>query len=307
MGINKILLSLVSIVLLFSLAGCAENGIDSPDFENSSDCEIIEETVPQFVAIDDRMPGNALDITSQNEENWRVYGCENPQAYIPSIIHLVDSGVVLEYRNLKTGSLCCAFSNARFAHSLSDLPTPDTSHFRDGQSLYFLRSNKEILIDLDDKEFIQEDGSFFDGAYMVLVDVTVTSHNATDWTKNETYAHSDGFKVPAGEYSDPYLFRADALVWLSDLSIGTTNLEDSSKPDSYRTQSLNYFSELGEVQEDPLLFRLEPGEETRFTIGFLAGNKRMGGVNDLSMLALSDLSGDRTGHFIELKLDAPDI
>lgn len=307
MGINKILLSLVSIVFLFSLAGCAENGIASPDFENSSDCEIKEETVPQFVAIDDRMPGNTLNITSQNEENWRLYGCENPQTYIPSTIHLTDSGVVLEYRNLKTGSLCCMFSNARLAHKLNDLPTPDTSHFRDGQSLYFLRNNEETLVDLDDKEFIQEDGNFFAGAYMVLVDVTVASHNAADWTKSETYAQSDGVKVPAGEYSDPYLFRADALVWLSDLSIETTNLEGSSKPDSYRTQSLNYFSELGEVQEDPILFRLEPGEETCFTIGFLAGDKRMGGINDLSMLALSDLSGDHTGHFIELKLDAPDI
>lgn len=304
---NEMMLLLISIFLLFALTGCSENGIDMPNLENTSDSEIIEETAPQFVAIDDCMPGNTLDIASQNEENWRVYGCENQQAYIPSTIHLTDSGVVLEYRNLKTGSLCCTFSNARFAYRLRDLPTPDTSHFRDGQSLFFLRDNEEILVDLDDTEFIQEDGNFFAGAYIVLVDVTVISHNATDWTASETYIQSDGTKVPAGEYYDPYLFRADTLVWLSDLSIETINYEGSSEPDSYRTQSLNYFSELGEIQEDPLLFRLEPGDEISFTIGFLVGDKRMGGINDLSMLALSDFSGERTGHFIELKLDAPNI
>lgn len=62
---------------------------------------------------------------------------------------------------------------------------------------------------------------------------------------------------------------------------------------------------MGKEEENPILFRVEPGDEISFTIGFLVGDNRRGGQNDLSSLVLSDYDGGFEGDFIDLNLEAP--
>lgn len=248
---------------------------------------------------------NTTEGFDASTENWKKYGFDDSQAYIPSIVHTSGDGVVLEYRNLKFGSLSCSFSNARFVNNMHDLPTIGKQYLRGGQSIYMLSEGTETRVDVVDQHFTDQNGSFFDGVYLLLVDVRVTSNNATDWTSYETHTQSDGTQVPAGEFTDPYLFRVDSIVSLSDTSIETTNYEGSSGPDSYYTRSINYYSRMGENPENPILFRLEPGDEITFTIGFLVGDNRKGGPNDLTCLVLSDYSGGFEGNFIDLQLEAP--
>ena len=102
-----------------------------------------------------------------------------------------------------------------------------------------------------------------------------------------------------------YCLRIDAIVSLSDTSIPTINNDGAVKPDSYYTRSINYFSIMGKEEENPILFRVEPGDEISFTIGFLVGDNRRGGQNDLSSLVLSDYDGGFEGDFIDLNLEAP--
>ena len=51
---------------------------------------------------------NADVSSSSNEENWKLYGLANSHTYIPSVIHTTDDGIILEYRNIKSGSLYCS-------------------------------------------------------------------------------------------------------------------------------------------------------------------------------------------------------
>lgn len=248
---------------------------------------------------------NADVSSSSNEESWKLYGLANSHTYIPSVIHTTDDGIILEYRNIKSGSLYCSFSNARFIDNLDNLPVSGNQYFRGGQSLYFINDGKTTKVDVDDSYFSNQDGMLYDGCYLLLVDVTITSNNATEWISSEMHTHSDGAKVPAGDYTDPYLFRIDAIVSLSDTSIPTINNDGAVKPDSYYTRSINYFSIMGKEEENPILFRVEPGDEISFTIGFLVGDNRRGGQNDLSSLVLSDYDGGFEGDFIDLNLEAP--
>lgn len=294
---KKFFISLLCLIfllcLLLIISGCSNTDVFEYDNTTaiSSTSNGFTESIPVSI--------NALD------ENWKKYGFDDSQAYIPSLVHTSENGTILEYRNLKFGSLSCSFSNARFVDNIHDLPTIGKQYFRGGQSIYMLSEGTETRVDVVDQHFTDQNGSFFDGVYLLLVDVRVTSNNATDWTSYETHTQSDGTQVPAGEFTDPYLFRVDSIVSLSDTSIETTNYEGSSGPDSYYTRSINYYSRMGENPENPILFRLEPGDEITFTIGFLVGDNRKGGPNDLTCLVLSDYSGGFEGNFIDLQLEAP--
>mgnify|MGYP000317271865 FL=1 len=123
---------------------------------------------------------NADVSSSSNEENWKLYGLANSHTYIPSVIHTTDDGIILEYRNIKSGSLYCSFSNARFIDNLDNLPVSGNQYFRGGQSLYFINDGKTTKVDVDDSYFSNQDGMLYDGCYLLLVDVTITSNNATE-------------------------------------------------------------------------------------------------------------------------------
>lgn len=90
-------------------------------------------------------------------------------------------------------------------------------------------------------DFLDETGHLSPGCYMVQADITVENVDA---------------QTIEEEYGDPCLFRADDLFLI--------NLDASG---GYR--NVDYFSLAGEYKAHPMLYRLEPGNTTQYTIGFL--------------------------------------
>lgn len=143
-------------------------------------------------------------------------------------------------------------------------------------------------------DFIQEDGSFIDGAYLILVDMTVESQDAANLTAAEV--DENGVK---GKYDSPYIFRADYFFCLTDLS----EEGQTGGLDSPIIQHPKFFSLCGQREEHSFAFELLPGETIAFTIGFLVGDYPSGAPRSLSELCLTDVMGTSAATFVHLNLE----
>lgn len=117
---------------------------------------------------------------------------------------------------------------------------------------------------------IREDGSFEEGWYLVTLDITVENDHA---------------EMLKGE---PYLFDAHRLLTLADLRYKTAG--------NYRCFNIDYFSAMTDPEGRKTTFRLAPGEEIRFTIGYLVRNP------DFSSLRACTTTGGETSTFVDLAL-----
>lgn len=171
-------------------------------------------------------------------------------------------------RNLKSGSLSCVIQSVVLVDDVAELPNP-AGFISD--AAVTIQDGEEYL-DLRYPDFIQDQGKLLPGVYLVLLNLTVTSQDAVCYTNLER----DENNRPLGLYADPYIFRADSLVYLQDLAPGV---------DLYWL--IAYFDALGRQPEHPSAFRLEPGESRTFTLGFLVSDIERGGVIHLDQLYLT--------------------
>ena len=117
------------------------------------------------------------------------------------------------------------------------------------------------------EEFIQEDGSFAEGVFLILVDITLENHDARNSDSSEK------------AYGDPYIFQPAWYIKLTE-----------HKYD--RKWDFRYSSRYGmDHEEENLAIRLEPGDSVDLTIGFLVGDNWDGSTRDLSKLALGIYDG----------------
>lgn len=101
-------------------------------------------------------------------------------------------------------------------------------------------------------QYVTEDGSFMDGAFVILVDMTVTNKDAvTPW--------------------GPGVVRLNNFLYLSETKIN-------------RTWKIAYYSENDRCRT---ILELAPGESKQVTIGFQVGDNWDGSTRDLSKLALA--------------------
>lgn len=121
-------------------------------------------------------------------------------------------------------------------------------------------------------DFITSDG-LISGASLVLLELEVQNVDADN----------------AGMYDEPYVFRADSIVTLADLS------KKSRGPYSYIDAA--YFSLLNGRSEHSMAYELKPGESITFTLGFLVGSD-----HSLSDLCACDSSGNADSNFVRLGL-----
>lgn len=161
-------------------------------------------------------------------------------------------------RSCKEGKLIAAYSNARLVSRKSDIPNLNGIYDpwklacqirEDGIHVYSYNGVGET------PSFVQDDGEFLDGIYLLLLDVTIENIDCACYTTSDI--GESGY--PLGMYEDPYVFREVTMrgewVW------------NSSEP-YYRAGSAEYFSRMNEQPEDPLVFRLLPGETITYTVGF---------------------------------------
>ena len=199
------------------------------------------------------------------------------------------TGVTIEDSDdLKSGTLLYTVTGARAVNRAEDIPTDggfdeygDVWQIIDGEEVGYLYP-----------EMFLEDGSLLENCYLILVDITVESRDAVA----KTYSDYGYEKPVQGLYEDPYVFRCD---WLT-LVDPTEKISEGQ----YYYQTMDYFSRMNEREEHNFTFRLEPGETTSFTIGYLIGGfKHDGSLTDLSQLCLCNTSGDiQTSTLIRLGL-----
>lgn len=226
----------------------------------------------------------------------------------------------LERNDAKNGSLIYTFSNARMV----------TKEPVEGSAADTMLLFKEDGSSLAYRDVVQDDGSFIDGVYMLLFDVTVQSRDA----EMHTIFEVDDEEIPLGQWPDPYIFSAGGIE-LVDTSSATTDREDKKGEFPYYAteQTMNYFSQKDELinskeieeiaasSEDPKLateviqkmrlenhgwgsFRIEPGEEITYTIGYVVGDRNAGFMWNLDSLALAFYGNSLNYNvFIDLDLD----
>lgn len=132
---------------------------------------------------------------------------------------------------------------------------------------------------------VDENGDLLDG-YLILVDLTVENIDAT----NQYLSHQTG-KMTSLE-DDIYIFRSTEFLYL----INRAQKE-------YRTAV--YYSDIWNLEEHPMKFRLGPGETASFQIGFLT-NKGEDTWKLEDDLVLSTAGNIDIGILFPLDLEAPE-
>ena len=195
--------------------------------------------------------------------------------------------------SLKSGKLIHTFTDARFVTSIDGIP--DTGCFLPDALMYLNEENQWEPGNLP--SFVQADGSFA-GASVILIDVTTTSENATQYTTKDL--DSEGY--PMGAYDDPYLFRVDTIG-----TIVALNYPGNDALNYWPLASMDYnslYHHNPELPDNHYSYRLEPGETIEFTIGFIIYEDRFRDCEvDFSQLYFNILHQVAPGKLIDLGLE----
>ena len=191
-------------------------------------------------------------------------------------------------RFLKSGKLVCTINSVYLINSMDVLINKDG--FTSDASVTFRSENG--YWNLIYPEFIQDGGGFFPGLYLLMVELTIDSEDAVSYTRKD----HDTAGYSLGRYDDSYLFRADSLLYLLDLS-------PEAVEGQYGYYLLSYYSNMNQRVEHPMVFRLEPGKTINFTVGFLIGDSQQGGGMHFDSLYLSTTQGGYDPQKMLTKLD----
>jgi len=264
---------LTFVFLLAFLASCGRSGELAPD----TGMETIGSTVPETETVSS---GDALA-----QENDR-------------------DAITWEDTHLEQGSLRYTVNDAWVTTGMSGLEEKRFPNY-DAYAIIFhpeweeaFLNNPEMYRDrfmmtYSPPELWSGTGQFVEGIRMVMMDVTVENQNATN-----QYSDSNGNLV--GRYADPYVFNVTSIGVLLDA--GRCMEQD---PDVYWRYSIGYFSGLGDRQENPFAYRVEPGQSVTFQVGYLLGNYPDGKTANVSDLVLARSSSDRIlgDHCVSLNLE----
>lgn len=142
-------------------------------------------------------------------------------------------------------------------------------------------------------EYIDSTGTFMDGACMIALDITVESKDATNQQKNSNTGEIET------RYGNPYIFKADSLLYLIDKDVLTPDGDYAGVP-------AGFFSGYNLRTEHPMAYELKPGEKTSFRIGFLIGNRPDGSDRVYSELAVSTQSNSLDDETVWFPLNLED-
>ena len=300
---KKIVVLFMTFLILLSFSGCTERVENTPPDGKTPGGNMIEGTVEPTESTPSTADaeGSTADPTESDPQ-------ETEALIAPSGMKLQTSDKLI-YLAHKSGYLEFRFDNARAVNHRSDVqeecidPPRGSRSFSYDASQYSAEdfNNAEYIrllegtwyVTYDYPNWAEDDGYFGDGVYLILVDVTATNVGAENYTTADRY--SDG-RV-RGEYDDPYIFRADGVPFLTDIS----NWLQKNQRFWYADPA--YFSLLNQRSEHPMAFRLAPGESITYTLGFFVTDRELGGDFSLSHLCFNDSTGGVYGMFYKLDID----
>ncbi len=210
----------------------------------------------------------------------------------------------------KSGRLLYTLTNPRLVSSTQELPVQDAflgswMPIDEVEGMPYTEDREEYLY----PDFIYPDGHFVVGAHYLLIDVSVESDGAEEYTAAE--ADEGGFSL--GQFDDPYIFSMPCILLGNHFDYveairkengdGTFVLQN---PDEYtEAVGVSYFSRKGEILQDSqkeAYYRLEPGQTLTFTIGFAVSEKSHGGWFDMSGFSLYNIM-DASGRLCGMKFN----
>lgn len=182
-----------------------------------------------------------------------------------------------QYEMIRHGRLVYTVTKFWTVDNVADLP--EKGGIRDdGWASYCTYDENGMGVAMLYPECVQEDGSFAENGYLVMVEFTVTSEDAENWTSND---YREGFKEagrgPRGKFEDPYIFNVMEVF------------EAFWAGGSCASSSVAYFSELFELSNlgNGYDYRIEPGEERTMVLGFFVSiNDKTGEMYIVQDLAL---------------------
>ncbi len=175
---------------------------------------------------------------------------------------------------MKSGSLSCTIQRMETLDNVNGLKKDG---FEDWPTFETVDNNGQRTI-LRYPEYIDDSGNPIPGLSLVLVDISITSEGAQSYTRRDL----DEYGTPLGEFDDPYIFRADALIYLSDIQESA----DEENSTTYNGGELGYFSGRNQRVEHRNAIRLEDGETLDITLGFWVYDIQQGGNVHLDNLYL---------------------
>lgn len=265
---RKIVSIMLVLTILFSFAGCAME----------------EEQQDQFLAIQttpNETSGNASSNETGGNTSMDEDSSQATQGQQPTELKFQYSSNT--HYEFLSGKLELSISNPRVVTHRDDIPGGDFS-----EAIAAIWANGEVkeyvCYSQRFPSFVLEDGSFVEGAQLVVLDVTLTNIDAKMRTQKDADAKGKG----GGEYTDPYIFRVGSLLGFTDTAKTTDTISvfgGVSSDGNYPQLNATYFSLLNNCEEHPFAFRVEPGETITFSIGIVVGNNEDGSERDLSTIA----------------------
>ena len=256
---KRIALLALAFCLLFTFAGCAAE----KNQEN------------QFLAIK-TAPSETDGTASTNEDSSQAIQGQQPT----ELTFQYSSDTHYEFLS---GKMELTISNPRTVTHKDDMPGGEfewayAGIWNDGELTEYVCYSERF------PSFVCDDGSFVEGAELILLDVTVTNIDAKMRTQKDADAEGKG----GGEYTDPYIFRVGSLLSFTDTAKTTDTMSvfgGVSSDGNYPQLNATYFSLLNNCEEHPFAFRIAPGETITFSIGIVVGNNEDGSARDLSSMA----------------------
>lgn len=226
-------------------------------------------------AFSENNPGT--DESYNNVENVKQQDLQEQSAELGSEVECATG-------DFASGKLIYTATNVSIVTNKTSLPLD--GGFTDDAALNFYLGEDKAEYDPGKEisyrypNITDENGDFVEGGYLVLVDFHVRSDDAKSYTTSDL----DSSGYPMGMFDDPYLFTPTPI--LVDLSKWTDEY--------YAGTAYQYFSlkdEEHEVEFAPghsvYCFRLEPGENIDFTLGWLVTDEQHNGLVDVSKLAIA--------------------
>ena len=249
----------LALCLLLAFVGCTVNEMQEDQF-------LAIQTTPSVT------DGNA----SMNEDS-----SQTTQSHQPTELRFQYSSVT--HYEILSGKLELSISNPRTITHRNDMPGGDFDSayagiWNDGEVTEYVCYSPRF------PSFVLEDGSFVEGAQLIVMDVTVTNIDAKMRTQKDADAEGKG----GGLYTDPYIFRVGSLLSFTDTAKATDMIYvfgGVSSDGNYPQLNATYFSLLNNCEEHPFAFRVAPGESISFSVGIVMGNNEDGSARDLSTMA----------------------
>ena len=213
-----------------------------------------------------------------------------PEEVIPQkIIQMGESYKV--YPTKASGHLECTVTGASVVTKQSECP-PDS---------WFDLTLRNTLVTADGKyysfdQWFAEGGAFDQGCRIALIDFSVTNIDA------ESMLYTGKPTFDSGWFNDPYVFYANEVANLADLS----TLYGKDEARQYKIAYSFGFSKFGQIQDvigtngyEALAIRIAPGETVTYTLAYPIHGYQI--LSDL-ILCGSQVPSPNEGIFIDLKL-----